>query len=60
MFFEEMAEGVNRFEAAEPGDLIHPPGSHGEIVLRDFQPVHRGELAWCPISVLRQHLINMN
>ena len=22
MFFEEMAEGINRFETAEPGDLI--------------------------------------
>ena len=60
MFFEEMAEGIDRFETAEPGDLIHPPGSHGEIVLRDFQPVHCGELAGCPISVLRQYLIDMN
>ena len=60
MFLEEMTEGIDRFEAAEPGNFLHPLGRHGEIVLRDFQPVHCGELAGCPISVLRQYLIDMN
>ena len=44
MLLEEMTERIDRPESADLRHLIHPHRGHRQVVLRDFQTVHRDEL----------------